>query len=141
MKTLMNSHDRNEILRRLVGVSPTSRPRWGAMSSDQMICHLSDSFRASLGEKNISSSTSLFKRTLFKWVALWVPISWPRGIKTRPEMDQKLGGTSPVAFASDMAFCLSAFITQRASSPPIRCSDKCPGLSGCAMPISTWIII
>ncbi|HKX26325.1 MAG TPA: DUF1569 domain-containing protein [Blastocatellia bacterium] len=102
MKTLLNSRDKNEILQRLVRVGPTSRPRWGTMSSHQMICHLSDSFRASLGEKYISPSTSLLKRTLFKWAALWIPLSWPHGIMTRPEMDQHLGGTSPVAFASDL---------------------------------------
>src|SRR5262245_49440329 len=102
MKTLMNSHDKHEISQRLVKVSPTSRPRWGKMSAHQMICHLSDSFRASLGEKPVNPATSLFKRTLFKWAALWVPLPWPHGIRTRPEMDQQLGGTPPAAFASDL---------------------------------------
>jgi hypothetical protein len=109
MKTLLNSHDKNEILQRLARVSLTSQPRWGAMSAHQMICHLSDSFRVSLGEKYVSPSTSLFKRTLFKWAALWVPFPWPHGIKTRPEIDQQLGGTSPVAFASDMNQLLVLF--------------------------------
>ena len=102
MKTLLNARDRDEILQRLAKVGPTSQPRWGAMSPHQMICHLSDSFRASLGEKYISPSTSIFKRTLFKWMALWLPLSWPQGIKTRPEMDQQLGGTASAAFASDL---------------------------------------
>ncbi|HEX8893010.1 MAG TPA: hypothetical protein VF783_06790, partial [Terriglobales bacterium] len=65
------------------------------MSAHQMICHLSDSFRGSLGEKYISPATSVFKRTLLKWVALWVPLRWPHGFKTLPEMDQRQGGTPP----------------------------------------------
>jgi Protein of unknown function (DUF1569) len=101
MKTLSNPRDRNELLVRFTKVRADSRPRWGAMSAHQMICHLSDSFRGSLGEKYVSPATSLFKRTLLKWVALWVPLRWPHGIKTLPEMDQQHGGTPPSEFPSD----------------------------------------
>jgi hypothetical protein len=102
MKTLCNLTDRNQMLERLTGVRPESQRRWGSMSAHQMICHLSDSFRAALGEKQVSQSTTLFKRTIYKWVALWLPFHWPRGIKTRAEMDQHQGGTSPAEFASDL---------------------------------------
>ena len=70
MKTLSNPRDRNELLVRFTKLRADSQPRWGAMSAHQMICHLSDSFRGSLGEKYVSPATSLFKRTLMKWVAL-----------------------------------------------------------------------
>jgi hypothetical protein len=103
MKTLFNIPDRNEVLDRLHGVRPESQCLWGRMSAHQMICHLSDSFRAALGEKKISQTTTLFKRTIYKWVALWFPFHWPHGIKTRPEMDQHQGGTPPSEFASDLA--------------------------------------
>ncbi len=102
MKTLFNLPDRKEVLDRLSCVRPESERRWGSMSAHQMICHLSDSFRAALGEKRISQSTTLFKRTIYKWVALWLPFHWPHGIKTRPEMDQHQGGTQPAEFASDL---------------------------------------
>jgi hypothetical protein len=87
MKTLMDDRDRTNVLDRLRRVSPDSQPRWGSMSARQMICHLSDSFRVAFGEKHVSSSSTLFKRTIYKWAALWVPLPWPHGIKTRPEMD------------------------------------------------------
>jgi hypothetical protein len=54
MKTLLNSRDRIEILERLEKVRMDAQARWGTMSSHQMICHLSDSLRAALGEKYIS---------------------------------------------------------------------------------------
>lgn len=101
MKTLSNSRDKNELLVRFANVRPDSQPRWGAMSAHQMICHLSDSFRGSLGERYVRPATNLFKRKVLKWVALWVPLRWPHGIKTLPEMDQQRGGTPPSDFASD----------------------------------------
>ena len=102
MKTLLNDRDRNEVFHRLSRVRSDSQRRWGSMSAHQMICHLSDSFRAALGEKQVSSTSTLFKRTIYKWAALWVPLQWPHGIKTRPEIDQQQGGTRPVEFASDV---------------------------------------
>jgi hypothetical protein len=102
VKTLDKVIDRNEVLDRLSLVHADSQGRWGRMSAHQMICHLSDSFRAALGEREISQSTTLFKRTIYKWTALWVPFRWPHGIKTRPEMDQHEGGTKPEEFASDV---------------------------------------
>jgi len=102
MKTLLHMRERDEVLDRLDWVLPNAPARWGAMSAHQMICHLSDSFRAALGEKCISSSSTLFQRTILKWLALWVPVPWPHGIKTRPEMDQRQGGTPPVEFVADL---------------------------------------
>ena len=102
MKTLLNAVDRQELLSRLASVRPDSQRQWGSMSAHQMVCHLSDSFRAALGEKQVSSATTLFKRTVLKWAALWVPRQWPHGVKTRPEMDQHQGGTRPEKFESDL---------------------------------------
>ena len=102
MKTLTNARDQNELLQRLTNVRPDSQALWGVMSAHQMICHLSDSFRAALGEKDVSTSATFFKRTFLKWAALWLPVTWPHGFKTRPEMDQREGGTPPTEFASDL---------------------------------------
>ena len=102
MKTLVSPLDRKEVLDRVTKLRPDSQPRWGTMSAHRMVCHLTDSFRASLGEKYISPSSSRLKRAILKPLALWVPISWPLGFKTRPEMDQQQGGTPPVNFASDL---------------------------------------
>jgi hypothetical protein len=38
-----------------------------------------------------------------KWIALRIPVSWPKGIATRPEVDQQRGGTRPEVFARDRA--------------------------------------
>ena len=121
MRTLLNAHDRDELLERLADVRANSQPLWGRMSAPQMICHLNDSLRAALGEKYISASTSLIKRTILKQLVLWAPIPWPHGFKTRPEMDQDQGGTPPVEFASDLAefhILFERFCTREAQFAP-----------------------
>jgi len=102
MRSLSNAPDRKQVLNRLASVRAESQRRWGSMTAHEMICHLSDSFRASLGEKQLSPATTLFKRTVFKWMVLWTPLQWPHGVKTRPEMDQRQGGTRPEEFSSDL---------------------------------------
>jgi hypothetical protein len=103
MKTLLNTRDRNEVLERLGRLRVDSPRRWGKMSAQQMVCHLSDSFRISLGEKFARPGDTLASRSLLKWAALWLPVRWPHGFPTRPEVDQQQGGTSPTEFAADLA--------------------------------------
>lgn len=103
MKTLARARDKEEILRRLAAVRPDSRPRWGRMTAPQMICHLTDAFLGVIGERPMSPARSLLGRTLVKWIALHAPARWPRGIRTRPEIDQLAGGTRPQEFAADVA--------------------------------------
>jgi len=102
MKTLARPRDMAEILRRLGTVSPQSTRRWGRMSAHQMVCHLSDSLRMGTGSKPVSDASSLLQRTVVKWVALYLPLRWPAGILTRPEIDQEQGGTRPAEFAADL---------------------------------------
>jgi hypothetical protein len=103
MKTLARERDKAEILRRLRAVRPESARRWGRMSAHQMVCHLSDSFRMVAGQKPASHATGPLQRTVVKWIALYLPLRWPAGIRTRPELDQELGGTKPLEFAADVA--------------------------------------
>ncbi|MGA7409173.1 MAG: DUF1569 domain-containing protein [Bryobacteraceae bacterium] len=103
MKTLSNSSDRQEVVTRIGRLSPADAAKWGKMSVHQMICHLNDSYLYALGEKAASAQTGLFQRTVMKWVALQVPLPWPKGIGTRPEMEQGNGGSPPIEFNQDRA--------------------------------------
>jgi hypothetical protein len=73
------------------------------MSAHQMVCHLNDSFLAVTGQRRVSPATGPLQQTLGKWMALYVPLRWPSGIETRPEIDQELGGTRPTDFTADVA--------------------------------------
>jgi hypothetical protein len=101
MKSFQNPDDTQEIIERVRRVRPDSRQQWGKMNAHQMICHLNDSFLVCMGGKEVSLATGLLQRTLMKWFALWLPLSWPKGVKTRPEVDQEVGGTPPAEFERD----------------------------------------
>jgi hypothetical protein len=103
MKTIARERYKAELVGRLATVRPDTAPRWGRMSAHQMVCHLSDSCRVATRHRRASSATGLLQRTLVKWIALYVPLRWPPGIPTRPEVDQESGGTRPVDFAADVA--------------------------------------
>ncbi len=103
MKTLARPSDKAEILRRLKNVRPESVRRWGRMSAQQMVCHVSDALRMADGQKPVQYAGGLLHRTLVKWIALYLPLRWPPGIPTSPEIDQERGGTCPSEFAADVA--------------------------------------
>ena len=71
------------------------------MTSHEMVCHLSDSFLAVMGERQVTSKENLLSRTVVKWIALHTPVLWPHGVPTMPEVDQRIGGTKPVEFERD----------------------------------------
>ena len=102
MKTLSNPNDREEIVRRLQTIQPTSQRQWGKMSAHQMVCHLSDGYRMFMGERTVPPAPQRIPRALLKSVALWAPIPWPHGFKAAPELDQQIGGTPPAQFEADI---------------------------------------
>ena len=102
MHTLARERDTAEILRRLKHVRPDSVRRWGRMSPHQMVCHLIDSWYMAIGEKPVSDASGTLPRAFTKCVALYVPLRWPTGLVTRPEIDQEVAGTRPAEFAADL---------------------------------------
>ena len=103
MKTLARDRDKAEILGRLGRLRPESLGRWGRMSAHQMVCHLSDAYRMATGEKRVTHRPHFLETTIVKWIALYLPLSWPAGFATRPEIDQEMDGTKPLEFAADVA--------------------------------------
>jgi hypothetical protein len=102
VKTLASDRDREAILSRLASLRPENPRQWGRMSPHQAICHLSDSFRVPLGIRHTEpAAASPLKRRLIKWAALYLPLPWPKGVPTRPENDQFIGGSAPQNFEGD----------------------------------------
>jgi hypothetical protein len=136
MKTLAREIDRADILRRLKTLGPDSTRRWGRMSAHQMVCHLSDSFLAVTGRKAMSMATGPLQRTVIKWTALYLPMPWPAGYPTRPEIDQTLGGTRPSDFATDLAL-LESLCIQFAADMSAAAEYQHPVFG--AMSASEWL--
>ena len=103
MKTLANPQDKQEIVRRLSAIGPASQRRWGKMTVDEMLCHLSDAYRVILGERTAKPVSNWFSRSLFKWTALWMPAHWPHGVQTVPECDPRRAGTKPAEIENDLS--------------------------------------
>lgn len=103
MKTLGNEVDRTLVLERLGRLTAESPRQWGKMTPHQMVCHLNDSFKSVIGERQLSGSKSnVLTRTVVRWMALYAPFKWPHGVPTMPENDQEQGGTPPVDFQRDV---------------------------------------
>jgi hypothetical protein len=103
MKTLARVGDKEELLRRLLVLRPESARRWGRMTAPQMVCHLADGFRMALGDRPVAHVSTRLSRTVVKWIALYAPMPWPHGVRTRPEIDPTARGTQPAVFAADVA--------------------------------------
>jgi hypothetical protein len=103
MKSLASVERRAELIRRLRVMRPDFGARWGRMTAHQMMCHLADAFRMAAGDKRVSSGGSRLPAGLMKFVALYLPLPWPRGIMTSPEIDQLCEGTTPGSFDADVA--------------------------------------
>jgi hypothetical protein len=104
VKTLADPKIKESIVSRMGGLRADSPRQWGRMSSPQMVCHLSDSFISMIGERPIST---LRNRAAMKWPALYLPLPWPHGFKTRPEVDQLVGGSKPGDFPADKALLVT----------------------------------
>ena len=103
MRTLAKDIDKKALLGRLREIKPDSQRRWGKMTPHQMICHLNDSFKSVIGERQVSvRQTNALARLLIRWIALYAPIRWPHGVPTMPENDQERGGTLPEEFKGDL---------------------------------------
>lgn len=120
MRSLDRPDDHAAIMARLRRLRPESQRRWGRMTAAQMVCHLTDAFRNMLGERPTSAPSrpaGWVRRRLLKWVAIYSPLPWPHGIRTRPEADQELGGTPPAAFEADLTALIAScdrFMSNRA---------------------------
>jgi hypothetical protein len=103
MKTLARERDRADVVRRLRALRLDSTRRWGRMSVHQMVCQLSDACRMLTDEKHTVPVASPLPRSVMRWIALYLPMRWPPGIATIPELNQEMGGTAPLDFAADVA--------------------------------------
>jgi hypothetical protein len=102
MKSMLHEPARRRLERRLAALRPDTTPLWGRMSAAGMVCHLTDSFHVVLGHRPTGRTSTRIERTLIRLIALSLPMRWPKGIETVPEVDQERGGTPPEVFAADV---------------------------------------
>ncbi|MBI3119401.1 MAG: DUF1569 domain-containing protein [Candidatus Hydrogenedentes bacterium] len=90
---------RMELLERLRRLTPSTPRRWGRMTAPQMVAHLTDQMRHTLGDVPCRPVRSIVRWPIIRTLALyWVP--WPKGrIQGPPDAFV----TQPVDWDSDIA--------------------------------------
>lgn len=87
MPSLSAERDRAAILRRLRSLTPQHQRRWGTMNAHQMLCHVSDQMRVSLGDLPARRMRRGLGSQIARLYAIHTSLPWPRGkVRTAPEM-------------------------------------------------------
>jgi hypothetical protein len=82
MASLHDPAHRSQLIARLNGLRPDSQRRWGKMTVDQMLWHVSDALALSLGEITVGSEKPPLPKGLLKFIVLNLP--WGKGGPTHP---------------------------------------------------------
>src|SRR5262245_48188406 len=135
MSNVFRDGSHEQLLARLDRLRPDSARRWGRMNAHQAVCHLNDSLKAALRERPVQARTLTLRRRVVRFVAFTLPLRWPHGYRTSPEMDAEKGGTRPDVFERDVAVLkslLQRFVaTQGAGiNPHYAWGDLSPGMWG-----------
>ena len=109
LPSLLDAATRKEIRARLADFHPEVNRRWGTLTPGGVLCHLAMSYEMAAGLGSCSERTGIMERSVFRYLALHVPVRWPRGYPTLPELVEGAPGVQPQAFAQDHARLLTAF--------------------------------
>lgn len=100
MKNLLENADREALIARLQHLGPDSRRRWGTMTAEQVIPHLTDPLRVAIGDRTAQPLNSFMSMPVLSTFAVWW-MPWPKGAPTAESFIQGKGGTPPVEFERD----------------------------------------
>ena len=98
MGTLFEPADRERMLERLARLAPDRRPLWGRFTAPQMVCHLSCSFRQSLGELESGPPRGPLSHAPINWLVIHV-IPWP---KAKAKSPPEFLATTPTTWDADV---------------------------------------
>lgn len=87
MKTLDRERDLRELAGRVRTLEADAPPRWGRMTVVEMLRHLADGYRVGLGERSAEPIPTVLPKVLRRWIGLWTPFPWPKGLPAPPSME------------------------------------------------------
>jgi hypothetical protein len=82
MPMLHDAAYRSQVHARVHALRPDSQGKWGQMSVDQMLWHVSDAMEVALGIRPAAPVKSPLPRPIMKFAVLNLP--WPKGAPTLP---------------------------------------------------------
>jgi hypothetical protein len=102
MPTIAKSARLATLVERLGRLRADTPRRWGTLTAGEMLCHLGDAHEFVLGLRPVEDASGPARpRLVLKWFALYSPMPWPRGVRTRAGVDPHRDGTRPIEFEAD----------------------------------------
>jgi len=83
MRSLHDASYRAQLVQRVQALQPDTARRWGKMSVDQMLWHVSDALAAAIGELSAQPAKPPLPRGLLKFMVLNMP--WGKNAPTMPQ--------------------------------------------------------
>jgi len=99
MKTIANPAVLRALEARLGLLQPEGQRRWGTLSAHEMLTHLADASTLILTPPGRGPGARW--RLPIKWFSLYLPLRWPRGVRTLAAVDPHRDGTPPEVFETD----------------------------------------
>ena len=85
MNTISNAADRQSLLGRFGGLSPSARPKWGKLDAPRMVTHVTDALRSGIGEVTLTPIRGPLKYWPVNTLVMFY-LPWPKGAPTAPEL-------------------------------------------------------
>ncbi len=92
------------LVSRMDKLLPQTKALWGRMNVEQMLAHMNDAFKISMGMKEAVDKSNWYTKNIMFPVAVYLLPSWPKSSHTAPEMDQEQAGTQPRDFYTELEF-------------------------------------
>lgn len=106
---------RAELLERLRRLAADARPRWGRMNAPQMLTHVNDQLRMSMGELAAVPIRLPVRYPPLKQLAAYV-LPWPKGLPTAPELLARIDQSTWSAEVATFGALLDRFATRPAGA-------------------------
>ena len=104
MKNILTAEGKQEIITRLDKLTEHTPRRWGTMKVNQMLAHMNDAIKISLGMKPAVDKSTFFSRNVTFNVGVYLLPVWPKGEATAPELNQNVQGTKARDFYTELEF-------------------------------------
>jgi hypothetical protein len=118
MSSIADPRALDRLVEGLRQLRPDTPRRWGTLTPAEMLCHLGDAHEAVLRIRVAPGPVpSGGPRPMLKWLALYGPIPWPKGAKTRAGVDPRREGTRPREFEADRRRAIASLQRLAAAEP------------------------
>ena len=86
MATLFEPAVRDQLIARLATLTPETPAKWGKFTATKMVAHVNEAIRMAVGDLPVKPKRSNLRNAFGRWLGIYSPIPWPKGVPTAPEL-------------------------------------------------------